>query len=134
MKNNKHIILFDGECNFCSFWVKYVIKNDPKDQFRFAALQSAIGQELLKQYHIDKSVDSVVFIQKGTAYTKSTASFKILRTLGGIKSIFYTLIIIPSPIRDFFYDIMAKYRYRFFGSQTCQFPQDNNYSHKFLKS
>lgn len=134
MKTTHHTILFDGECNFCSFWVKYVIKNDPNDQFRFAPLQSSIGKGLLKQHNIDKAIDSVVYIEHEIAYIKSTASFRILKTLGGFKSIFYAFIIIPEPIRNFIYDLMAKYRYRIFGSQTCELPLDNNYSHKFLKS
>jgi len=128
----KHIILFDGECNFCSFWVKFVIKRDKKDLFRFASLQSEIGEKLLKKYQLAGDLDSVVFISGNEVFTKSTASFQILKALGGIISIFYYLIFIPAIIRDFFYDVMAKYRYSLFGSKTCEIPQNKNYAHKFL--
>ncbi|NQX98488.1 MAG: DUF393 domain-containing protein [Flavobacteriales bacterium] len=133
MKTNKHIILFDGECNFCSFWVKYVVKRDVKDVFRFASLQSKIGREYLLKYNIDSAIDSVVLIENDKAYIKSTGAFRILKTLGGIPSMFYVFVIIPTFIRDFFYDVIAKYRYRWFGKNDCEFIPNQNMKDKFLK-
>jgi predicted DCC family thiol-disulfide oxidoreductase YuxK len=132
MSNQKHIILFDGECNFCSFWVKYVIKRDQKDVFRFASLQSEKGKEKLIKYKIDAKTDSVVLIENDKAYIKSTAAFRVLKTLGGFMSIFYGLIIIPVFIRDFFYNIIAKYRYIWFGKLACEFVPSQNFKNKFL--
>ena len=132
MMNQKHIILFDGECNFCSFWVKYVVKRDPKDVFRFASLQSEKGKVYLNKFKIDSSIDSVVLIENEKAYIKSTAAFRVLKTLGGFRSVFYVFIKIPAFIRDFFYDIMAACRYKFFGKKTCELPLDMNYKDRFL--
>lgn len=132
MSRAKHIILFDGECNFCSFWVKYVIKRDKGDLFRFASLQSEIGKKYLNQFQIEKSIDSVVFIQNNISYVKSSATLHILKTMGGLRSIFYGFIIIPTFIRDYFYEIIAKYRYKMFGSKTCELPLNNEYKNKFL--
>ena len=132
MSAQKHIILFDGECNFCSFWVKYVVKRDKKDVFRFTSLQSEKGKELLQKFKIDKAIDSVVLIEKEHVYIKSTAAFRVLKTLGGFRSVFYGLIIVPAFIRDFFYDIMAGLRYKLFGQQTCELPLDDNYKKSFL--
>jgi len=132
MSKRKHIILYDGECNFCSFWVKYVIKRDKKDLFLFTSLQSEKGKGLLLKFKIDPTIDSVVLIQNDIDYIKSTAAFRVLKTLGGFRSIFYGLIIIPAFIRDFFYDIVARLRYKLFGQQTCDLPLDDNYKDKFL--
>lgn len=132
MSSQKHIILFDGECNFCSFWVKYVVKRDKNDVFRFTSLQSEIGISLLDKYKINPTIDSVVLIEDGVPYIKSTAAFRILKTLGGFRSIFYGFIIVPAFIRDFFYDIMAAMRYKLFGKATCELPLDSNYKDKFL--
>ena len=132
MRGQKHIILFDGECNFCSFWVKYVVKKDKKDVFRFAPLQSEKGQEILQKYKIDSAIDSVVLIENDNAYIKSTAAFRVLKTLGGIRTVFYGLIVIPAFIRDFFYDVMAGLRYKLFGQQTCELPANPDYKNKFL--
>ena len=132
MNNTNYIILFDGECNFCSFWVKYVIRRDKKDVFRFTSLQSEKGKVLLNKYEVDSALDSVVLIENDKVYIKSTAAFRILRLLGGFRSIFYGLIIIPAFIRDFFYDVMAKYRYKIFGKSDCEFVPTQNRKDKFL--
>jgi predicted DCC family thiol-disulfide oxidoreductase YuxK len=132
MQTEKHIVLFDGECNFCSFWVSYVIKRDKKNVFRFASLKSVIGLELLAKYKVGKDVDSVILLENDKAYIKSTAALRILKILGGFKSIFYGLIIIPAFIRNFFYNIIATYRYRWFGKLDCEFVPHQNLKNKFL--
>jgi len=58
------IILFDGVCNFCNGAVNFVINRDREGYFKFAALQSRMGEELLDRYRIDKvETDSVVLIE-----------------------------------------------------------------------
>lgn len=133
MKQNKHIILFDGECTFCSFWVKYVLKRDKYDKFRFASLQSMTGIYLKDKYDIDESVDSVVYINKDKkAFIKSNAVFEILYSLGGVGKFFYGLKIFPKFIRDLFYDLVAKLRYKFFKRRACELPLNQDYKNKFL--
>ncbi len=87
-------------------------------------MQSQIGQDLLKQYHIDSSqTDSVVYIQNGQSYIKSTAALKIAQQIGKGWQLFYIFIIIPSGLRDFIYDQFAKRRYLFFGKKSsCMIP------------
>lgn len=132
MSSEKHIVIFDGECNFCSFWVKYVMKRDVKDVFRFTSLQSEKGKELLIKHAIDKELDSIVLIEFGKVYIKSTAALRILKHLGGLKSVLYGLLIIPRFIRDFVYDLIAKYRYNWFGKSACEFVPSQNMKNKFL--
>lgn len=132
MKTDKKIVLFDGRCTFCSFWVNYVLKKDGKDNFRFASLQSEIGKEYLKKYKVDASIDSVVLIENEKPYIKSTAALHVLKILGGFRALFYGLIIIPAFIRDFFYDIIARYRYSWFGKTDCEFVPHQNFKNKFL--
>jgi predicted DCC family thiol-disulfide oxidoreductase YuxK len=132
MNSTKQIILFDGECNFCSFWVRYVIKRDQKEVFRFASLQSAIGNELLQKYKVDPELDSVVLIENEKVYIKSTAAFRILKTLGGFPSFFYVFIGVPTFIRDFFYDIMAIIRYKISKKESCELPTKSGDTERFL--
>lgn len=132
MNKKQYIILFDGECNFCSFWVKYVIKRDKKDVFRFASLQSETGRNYLRYFNVDRAVDSVILIEDDQYFIKSTASLKILKTLGGFRSVFYGLIVFPGFIRNIFYDLIAISRYRLFGRKVCELPQNSNFAHKFL--
>ncbi len=118
------IILFDGVCNFCNGSVNFIIERDRENYFQFAPLQSGIGQKLLAEHKIDKTVtDSVVLIENGEAYTRTTAVLRIARKLGGAWSLFYGFIIVPEFIRDFFYKLFAEYRYKLFGkTEACMMP------------
>ena len=86
LPQDKKIILFDGVCNLCSSAIQYVIDRDKKDIFRFAALQSDLGQQILNHIGIDqKKIDSIVLYEPGVAYYyKSTAAIEIARNFGGI--------------------------------------------------
>ena len=132
MTATKHIILFDGACNFCNFWVRYVIKRDQKDVFRFTSLQSEIGKELLGKHEVNPGIDSVVLIEDENVYLKSTAAFRILKTLGGISSICYAFIVLPKVGRDFFYDLIAGVRYKVFGKEICELPTKSDIAERFL--
>lgn len=131
--NNQQIILFDGVCNFCNFWVNFIIDRDKKDIFKFAALQSKKGFELLECFQMDSSsLDTFVLIEGENVYTKSTAAFKIVRNLKGIWKYLYFMILIPKSIRDYIYTFIAKKRYKFFGkSDVCRIPTERE-KRKFL--
>lgn len=114
------IILFDGVCNFCDSSVQFMMKRDA-GAFHFASLQSAAGEQLVAQYEL-AGIDSVVLIEDGRAYTKSTAALRIARHLGWWR-IFYAFVIIPAPMRDVVYTAFAKNRYRLFGKKdVCKLP------------
>lgn len=97
---------------------------DKHDNFRFAALQSEPGIELQKKLGIDpEKIDSVVLIRGGKHYHKSTAALQIARIMGFPYSLLYILILIPPFIRNIFYDIIAHYRYKWFGKKdACRIP------------
>jgi predicted DCC family thiol-disulfide oxidoreductase YuxK len=118
------IILFDGVCNFCNGSVNFIIERDKAGYFKFAPLQSEIGEKLLKENRVDKAeTDSVILIEDGTVYTHSTAALRIARKLEGRWSWFRHLTVVPRFIRDGFYKLFAKYRYKMFGKQeACMLP------------
>ena len=118
------IILFDGVCNFCNNSVNFIIERDKENYFKFAPLQTEVANKLLDEYDIDKEkTDSVVLIENGKAYTYSTAALKIAKNLDGLWSLFYIFIIVPKPLRDFFYKLFAEYRYKLFGKKdACMLP------------
>jgi predicted DCC family thiol-disulfide oxidoreductase YuxK len=124
MNNGHHsIILFDGVCNLCNQSVQFIIKRDKKDYFRFAALQSEIGTDLLQQYHVSPQSDSIVFIDNGKAYTKSSAALRICKGLSGLWPLMYAFIIIPPFLRNSIYNWIARNRYRWFGKKNaCMIP------------
>ncbi len=118
------IILFDGVCNFCNAWVNFVISRDSSKRFKFAPLQSDTGQKLLQEHRIDRAeTDSVVLVEDGRAYTHSSAILRIAQGLGGVYRAASVFNLIPKPLRDFVYKIIARNRYRFFGKkEVCMMP------------
>lgn len=118
------VILFDGVCNLCNGAVDFVIKRDSQGLFRFASLQSEAGQEVLSRHNIEPSeTDSVVLIENGRAFDRSTAALRISRHLGGMWPFLYGFIILPRPLRDAAYQAIAKRRYKWFGKkETCRIP------------
>ena len=119
----ERIVLFDGVCNFCNGSVNFIIDHDPEKRFKFAPLQSEIGQSLIEKYAIPSDVDSVILVEDGKVYMHSTAGLRIAKGLGGIWSLGYVFIIVPAFIRDWAYKTFAKYRYRLFGkTEACMMP------------
>ncbi len=118
------IILFDGVCNFCNASINFLIDRDKKSVFKFAALQSEPGKEILKKYNITfTELDSVMAEKDGKLYQKSDAALEIARNMSGGWKLLYGFKIIPRFIRDFVYDIVAKNRYRFMGKMdACRIP------------
>lgn len=118
------VILFDGVCNFCNSSVQFVIKRDPKQQFRFASLQSEFGQQVLSQHQLPQNdFNSFILLQEGNIYTKSTAALKVAKQLSGLWPMLYGFIIIPPFIRNAVYSFIAQNRYRWFGKrEACMLP------------
>ena len=119
----ERIVLFDGICNFCNGAVNFIIRHDHAKKFRFAPLQSEFGEQMRAKFGIGDDVDSIILIEGDQAYLHSTAGLRVAKTLGGIWSLGYAFIIIPTPIRDWFYKLFAKYRYKLFGRKdVCMMP------------
>lgn len=117
------IILFDGVCNFCNASINFVIDHDVERRFRFASLQSDIGQHILTENSRSVSdFDTVLLVREGKVYEKSTAALEIARYLRGWAWL-YAFRFIPRFIRDAVYNLIAKNRYRIFGkSESCRIP------------
>ena len=122
---SKKIILFDGVCNLCNSAVQFVIQHDKKDVFRFVALQSELGQEILNHIGIDpKNIDSIILYEPGISYYyKSSAALQIAKHLDGILHYGTVFRIIPTVISNLIYDYIAKNRYKWYGkNESCMIP------------
>ncbi|HMJ08443.1 MAG TPA: thiol-disulfide oxidoreductase DCC family protein [Pyrinomonadaceae bacterium] len=130
------IVLFDGICNFCDSSVNFIIEHDTAGYFKFAPLQSDEGRKFADKFGFSSEtapaldangdlipVDSVVLIENDRAFAHSDAALRIIRRLGLPWSLFYSLILVPRAVRDYFYKLFAKNRYRFFGKKDqCMLP------------
>jgi predicted DCC family thiol-disulfide oxidoreductase YuxK len=122
---NKAIVYFDGVCNFCNGLVNFIIKNDKKDYFRFAALQSNAGVKFCTDNNLPiGKLETFYLFENGKIYSHSTAALRLLKKLGWKYSWLYMFIIIPAGVRDFlFYNPIARNRYKWFGKRdSCMVP------------
>lgn len=139
------VVLFDGVCGLCHGAVNFIAARDPHGWFRFASLQSAAGQRLLRAHGLEPGrTDSLVCITGGRAQLKSAALIAIARELGGggrpggwrmaLLAGAAPLVgsVIPRFMRDWAYDRVAANRYRWFGRrEACRVP-DGELTGRFL--
>ncbi len=125
LPKDKKIILFDGVCNLCDATVQKVIKADKKDVFRFVALQSDLGKEIINYIGIDtEKTDSIILYEPGIAYhIKAEAAIEIAKTIGGVYSLLGMFSVFPNWLKDIGYDFVAKNRYKWYGKkESCMIP------------
>lgn len=130
---DKKIILFDGVCNYCNDKINFIIKHDNKDVFRFVALQSEKGQEIINYLGVNPSIDSIILYEPGVAYyVKSEAAFQILKELKAPYQWILLLNFIPNSVKDLVYDYIARNRYKWYGKkEACMIPTEE-IKNKFL--
>jgi len=118
------IIFFDGVCNLCTGSVKFVIRRDAADRFRFAPLQGDVAQQYLGKAGLDPNAPGTIYLlENGKLYQRSTAALRIARKLSGAWPLLYGFIIIPVFIRDFVYKQIASRRYALWGkADSCMVP------------
>jgi predicted DCC family thiol-disulfide oxidoreductase YuxK len=127
------VILFDGVCNLCNWWVRFILKHDNNKVFKFASLQSKYGTELLAHYNLPSSpLESVLLYDGKELYSHSDAIIRISSKLSSIYKVGIVLKFLPRFIRDPLYRIAAKSRYSIFGKRKeCMVP-DETMKSRFL--
>lgn len=123
MDTGTPIVLFDGVCNFCNNMVNFAIRNDKKAKLRFTPLQSETGKKLLSDHKVPLSVDTVVLVDNGKAYTYARAAIRISKYLDWPAKMLYAFIIIPPFISQPLYKWLGRNRYKWFGKkESCMVP------------
>lgn len=124
MSQPKSIIFFDGVCNLCNASIDFVIQRDKEDHFLVGALQDDFSKKILSKFKVKEDyLDSIVLLEKGEIFYKSTAALKIARNLSGLWPALYPLIFLPKSLRDPIYNCIGKNRYKWFGKKsTCRLP------------
>jgi predicted DCC family thiol-disulfide oxidoreductase YuxK len=118
------VVLFDGTCAFCEGAVTFIARRDPAGYFRFGASQSPEGQALLARHGLGREqARSIVLIEDGRAYLRSTASLRIARRLTLPWRLLGAALVVPRPVRDGVYRVVAAVRHRIAGrSNACEIP------------
>lgn len=112
-KKEVPVILVDGECAICNRSVQFIRKHSAPRTFMYRSLQSGESKRYLKKAGLpDDYLESVVLVEHDKAYTKSDAALRIAGKMKGLYPVFYIFLIVPRPIRDFFYNLVARHRHR----------------------
>jgi predicted DCC family thiol-disulfide oxidoreductase YuxK len=125
------IILFDGECNLCTPWVAFVIRRDPEVLFKVCAIQSETGRKLYTGLGLNPDEpDTMILLTRAGPRLRSDAVLDIAAGLSGLWSLFAVFRVLPRPLRDWAYDIIARNRYRWFGKRdSCLLPTLEDRTH-----
>jgi len=126
--NQNPVIIFDGICNLCCGWIQYLIRIDKTMKFRFVSIQSERGQKMLNQIHENVIMtESIIYLKENKSFRESSAVLEILTDIGGVWKLIAVLKLIPKPIRNKLYQLIAKKRYHYFGKRaTCLLPSPEN--------
>ncbi|MCH8903745.1 MAG: DUF393 domain-containing protein [Bacteroidetes bacterium] len=121
---DKEVVLIDGVCVLCNRLAHFIIKRDKAKKFLFIPFQTRSGKKYLEEYRIStENPDFLIVISGKDYFVRSTAVLKIFRKMPGFWPVFYPLIFIPRVIRDYFYKLIARNRYNWFGKYpSCPIP------------
>lgn len=121
--DDQSIIFFDGVCGLCNRFVDSLLKRDTQAVFLFAPLQGMTAQRLLSKSDTE-TLGSIVFWEQGRTFRRSTAVVRVFQKLGGKWACLgWGVWIVPKPLRDLAYKLVATNRYRLFGKkETCRLP------------
>jgi predicted DCC family thiol-disulfide oxidoreductase YuxK len=122
------IVLFDGVCGLCSRTVRFVLRRDRESRFVYSPLQGETAAAILERHGLAPDLETMIYVDTHAGsveriYTKSDAILHILDDLGGVWRLVAGLRILPRPLRDGVYDLIARHRYRWFGRfESCRLP------------
>lgn len=119
-----NLVLFDGVCNLCSALVQFIIRHDRAAKFRFAAIQSEIGNAIFQSHGLDPGeLQTFVFIADRKMFIRSDAAIEVASRFGGAWKSLRLFKLVPRVVRDSIYTIVARNRYRWFGrKEVCMVP------------
>jgi predicted DCC family thiol-disulfide oxidoreductase YuxK len=123
------LLLYDGVCALCNGSVKFLMKRDRLERFRYAPLESDLGREMLARFDIHTFPDGVVLVTDALTpaehiYHRSDAVAESLQRLGPPWRVAGRMLaMLPHPLRDWGYGVVARFRYRIFGRfDACPLP------------
>lgn len=117
------IIVFDGVCVLCNGWVRFLLRHDHAGRYRFVAMQGGTGRRLLAAHGLDpRDPSSFLLIEGERSWRDTDAIRRVVAGLGGAWRFAHALTLLPRPLRDALYRLVARNRYRLFGMTTCHVP------------
>ncbi len=119
--NNSLIVIYDGNCGFCSRTVQFVLKNGD-ESILFTPLDSDTAKKIFnEQGRVEPDMETFYFYEKGHLYERSRAAFRLSAYLKFPYSGLAVLKWIPSVLTDPFYNLIARNRKKLAG-ESCLLP------------
>ena len=123
-----NVLLLDGDCGLCHRLAMFMDKNlDSVKKIKFQPIESSSSQELIQSFpKKQQNMDTVYLYTNGKSYTRSSAAIRCLLFLKWYWKIWFPFVwIVPLPLRNFVYKVIAKYRHRIFSKpEVCSFQID----------
>lgn len=123
--NRGTVIVFDTDCVLCSRWVHFILAHERDQEIRFVSAWSAEGLAIAAQHGLDEAALQQTYLvaDQGRALTRSDAGLALLRHLRLPWRWLIVLRVVPRPLRDRIYSLVARNRYRWFGRvEHCFVP------------
>lgn len=129
------IIVFDTDCVLCSAWVGFILEHERDDAFRFVSAWSETGAVLAHAHGLELTDldETYLVVEGGHGLTHSNAGLAIIRHLHMPWRALGVLRILPKPLRDAVYRLVARNRYRWFGYRAQCFVPPSGQSHRFIE-
>jgi predicted DCC family thiol-disulfide oxidoreductase YuxK len=117
-------MVYDGYCNVCTGWTRFMLRHPISPPFTLVAMQSEAGRTLLSAQGIDPEDPSTFLVfDQGRVLRESDGAIHVMASLGGVWRMVHALRAIPKRWRDAIYRLLARNRYRWFGKRTvCYLP------------
>ena len=132
--DDRPIIIFDGHCVLCSRFARFVLRHDRHAVFRLMAAQTPVGQAIYGHLHLDPvQFETNVLLENGQAWFKSAGTIRMFEHLGFPWSLCSVLRVVPRSLLDRLYELIARNRLRWFGSQSLCFLADPVHRDRFIE-
>jgi predicted DCC family thiol-disulfide oxidoreductase YuxK len=132
--DDRPIIIFDGHCVLCSRFARFVLRHDRRAVFRLMAAQTPLGQAIYRHYNLDPvNYESNILLEEGRAWLKSAGTIRMFKHLGFPWSLVRVLQLVPRSMLDRLYEVIARNRLRWFGSQATCFLAHPDHKDRFLE-
>ena len=119
---SRPVLLFDGQCTLCDRSVQFILDREADSRLAFASLQSTVGRRLLDRAQ-GEVPDSLVLVDDEGVHTRSEAALRVAGYLHRPWKWLRLARWVPMPVRDRAYDVVARNRYRWFGTRDeCRIP------------
>ena len=132
--DDRPIFIFDGHCVLCSSFARFILRHDRRHLFRLMAAQTPLGAALYRHFGLDPvDYKTNILIEDGRVWLKTESSIRVFERLGFPWSLATVARIVPMPLLDRLYSIVARNRLRWFGRRSVCYLPDPSDADRFIR-